>query len=735
MRRTTSIIFLLLICSLRAAAQQQASLSNPLGGDINAASTNCSVVLSCVWQKLPATATTTTITISGTFVATLPIETSADGGVTFTTSSTQSAATVVTLTTTSLTDVRVRASAYTSGKASVNIQTAGNQISVTVNQGGVTNNTATNPLGVSINVKAAPYNAKGDTQQTNPNVNTIAAATDGCPAGAPGGGCYDIPPGNPLVLQSDIGKTAYASANGNNSLPPLPIAGVFVGTGAHAGWQMITVTGAPFAVGCSSACAFVWGTDDTLALQQAAGAVKTIGASLNCTTANQVAWQPACVRLYFPPGGYMTSGGGTTTPGGPGLPGISTGVGNSVVGSGQNATTFFLRPDYSIGALGGNLGFFLQNPCDIVSDFQVTSSQFTFNFPSNPPILSNCSSTTLARVRVGATGNAGSSGLVSVGGAHSIVKDLMVQDPAALNATALCDFNGGTVDVYNLFCSNNTSTTTPNLQIRNYTGGTSGNRITFHGGEIDECGVTGTNACTTVVAAKDVSFYGTTLLGGANTSLALNVDATSEVRCVGCTLAPFGGNASSDVTVAAGGQFRATLTKFIAFGGTRWIWNCGDANACLDAGENIYTLLSGASLYSGAFRPVFVLASEATSQLGGQQVVNGAVPTACTVTGNGTSTCAFDTGSTDAAGHITITAAGATTAVGLVSFNFSRTYGTNSTTCSANYQSGTGAWAIGAVAPIFITSTTAAASFNINNAGTNLAAASTYKVNYTCYGQ
>lgn len=131
------VLAILFIFALRsAAAQQQASLSNPLGGDINAASTNCSVVLSCVWQKLPATATTTTITISGTFVATLPIETSADGGVTFTTSSTQSAATVVTLTTTSLTDVRVRASAYTSGKASVNIQTAGNQISVTVNQGG-----------------------------------------------------------------------------------------------------------------------------------------------------------------------------------------------------------------------------------------------------------------------------------------------------------------------------------------------------------------------------------------------------------------------------------------------------------------------------------------------------------------------------------------------------------------------------------------------------------------------
>src|SRR5438270_2954720 len=110
-----------LLFAALSPAQQQATYSNPAGGNLNASSTNCSAVLSCIWQKLPATAITTTITISGTFTATLIVETSADGGNTFTTSSTQSAAVVLTLTTISLTDVRVRASAYTSGSAGVNI--------------------------------------------------------------------------------------------------------------------------------------------------------------------------------------------------------------------------------------------------------------------------------------------------------------------------------------------------------------------------------------------------------------------------------------------------------------------------------------------------------------------------------------------------------------------------------------------------------------------------------------
>lgn len=606
------------------------------------------------------------------------------------------------------------------------------------NPAGTTNNGATNPLGVSINVKAFPYSAVGNTQQTLPNVSTIAPGSNGCPAGAVTG-CFvvPIPASGALFKQSDIGSTIYFNASGLNVLAPTTIAHVNLGTGGSLGSQMIDVAVWVLGGGCGGVCQGAWGTDDTLATQKAAGAAATFsqGANANCLTADNVIWQPTCAKLYYPPGGYMTSGGGTTTPGGPGFPGITTGTGTAQVGAGENATTFFLRPDYSIGALGGNLGFFLNNPCDIASDFQVSGTQFTFPFGSNSVVQSNCSSTSLERVRVSGIGNAGSA-LVSVGGNHDTVLNLMVQDPAGTNQAALCDFNGGIVDVFRLFCSNNNSTTVPNLQIRNYTGGTSGSRITIHGGSIDECNVTGTNSCTTVTAAKDVSFYGTTLLGGAFTSLAVNVDATSEVRCSGCTLAPFGGNASSDVTVAAGGKFSATLTKFIAFGGTRWIWSCGDANACVDDGGNIYTLLSGASQYAaGSSFPTFSLSSNATTQLGGQQVVNGNVPTGCTITGNGTSTCAFDAGSTDAAGRITITAAGTTTAVGLVSFSFSRTYGTNSTNCSGNYLSGTGTWAIGAVAPIFITSTTASASFNINNAGTNLTATSTYKVTYQCYGQ
>jgi hypothetical protein len=128
-------------CIPAFAQQTTASLSNPVGGNIFAAGANCANVSVCIWQKLPTTATTTTVTITGTFSATLIVESSADGGTTWTQQSSQTAPAVVTFTTTSLTDVRVRCSAFVSGIASANIQTAGNQINVTASSGGATGST------------------------------------------------------------------------------------------------------------------------------------------------------------------------------------------------------------------------------------------------------------------------------------------------------------------------------------------------------------------------------------------------------------------------------------------------------------------------------------------------------------------------------------------------------------------------------------------------------------------
>src|SRR5271165_2415153 len=137
-----ALVLLLLSASIAGAQQQQASYSNPVGGNLLAGGANCATSQACIWQKLPLTATTSTVTIAGTFSATVIIEYSADGGNTWTQQSSQTAPIVVTFTSTSYTDVRARCSAYTSGSVGVNIQTAGNQQNIAaapwVIQGGTT---------------------------------------------------------------------------------------------------------------------------------------------------------------------------------------------------------------------------------------------------------------------------------------------------------------------------------------------------------------------------------------------------------------------------------------------------------------------------------------------------------------------------------------------------------------------------------------------------------------------
>ena len=95
------------------------------GGSISATSSNCSTSFSCVWESvLPNNASTTTITISGTFTATLLVEESNSGSAgVFTTVATLSAAGLTTYATNGITDIRVRCSAYTSGTAVVTIST------------------------------------------------------------------------------------------------------------------------------------------------------------------------------------------------------------------------------------------------------------------------------------------------------------------------------------------------------------------------------------------------------------------------------------------------------------------------------------------------------------------------------------------------------------------------------------------------------------------------------------
>jgi len=605
------------------------------------------------------------------------------------------------------------------------------------------NGAGSNPLGASLNVKAFPYSAVGNTQQVI-NVSTIAAGSSGCPAGAFNGLCFDIPSAaNAPFLSTDVGLTFYANYNGGSMLLPATIASVSAGTGAHTGEQMIaTASPVTNTGGCGGVCTVAWGTDDTIAIQKAFGSAVTLGkgnnSTANCFSTDISNWSGQCPRVYFPPGGYMTSGGGTTTSGGPGRPGAQGDgtVGISIVGSGMNATAFFLRPDYSIGALATNLGFFINNPYDIVGDFQITSSGFTFSFVNNPPTLFNAPQTTVYRVRLTDIGNSSGAGLLSIGGGHDTVENIISEDPSVANGSPLCDFNGGLIDVYSLFCSNNNSATVPNLQIRNYTGGTSGSRLTIHGGFIDECGANSSNFCTTVTASKDIGFFGTVLTSGATGSTSLSVDGTSEVRCSGCTLAPFSTGAGSGVTVASGGRFSATMTKFIANGVGNFIWNCATITACIDDGGNIYTLNNSATLYAAGTSPVlFPLATNATTQLGGQQVVSGTAPTFAVTGFGGAPTVTVQTGSTDAVGAVTVTAGTTPSSSGTFTLTFSRNLGTNAPVCTFNLVNGTGSWNALAQEPVVQTPAIGSVLANWADNSVALINGSTYGFNWECYGK
>jgi hypothetical protein len=116
------ILAFVLLCAVPSFAQQK-SPSNPVGGNLTASSTNCTVAQSCVWQQLPNNANTAAVTLAGTFSETLLVEKSADGGNTFVLVDTLSAAGVTSYSVAGMTDIRVRTSAFVSGSAAVTINT------------------------------------------------------------------------------------------------------------------------------------------------------------------------------------------------------------------------------------------------------------------------------------------------------------------------------------------------------------------------------------------------------------------------------------------------------------------------------------------------------------------------------------------------------------------------------------------------------------------------------------
>jgi hypothetical protein len=129
MKTTIKAVLITLAMLIIPAAWAQTNIFYPPtytnGGAITAsvASTGACPVTSCVGISLPSPATTLTVGVTGTFSATLQPEESQDGGYTWTSAGTALTTVGTTVyTITGFTNFRIRASAYVSGLANINLQ-------------------------------------------------------------------------------------------------------------------------------------------------------------------------------------------------------------------------------------------------------------------------------------------------------------------------------------------------------------------------------------------------------------------------------------------------------------------------------------------------------------------------------------------------------------------------------------------------------------------------------------
>lgn len=121
MTRYLALILALLAASITYADQPLPPTSFQSGGNITSANAACNVG-NCIVITLPAIATTLSVGVTGTFSATLAVERSQDGGRTWTSAGSNiTSAGTTTYTITAFTHFRVRASAFVSGNAGVNL--------------------------------------------------------------------------------------------------------------------------------------------------------------------------------------------------------------------------------------------------------------------------------------------------------------------------------------------------------------------------------------------------------------------------------------------------------------------------------------------------------------------------------------------------------------------------------------------------------------------------------------
>lgn len=532
------LLIALLVLTVSASAQTVGTPSNPFGGDIRASSAACATAASCVWQKLPSTATTLTATITGTFVATLQFEQSSDG-ITFVAASPASTSTtgVTTFTVTSFTDFRVRASAYVSGMASVSLQASGNQLSVTVNSAGssISPNTSTVP---GIYAGASPYNAKFDGRSsqdgsiTNTST-TVSSATVAC-------------------VSADIGKRIF-TVNTGTTLSKLNST-----VASCSGTDFVSV--AP-ATATESSVNLVVCSDDTTALSTAwtaaiaANLPLYLPAGLGCV-ASRPFLVPALSVLQQPAQTIVISG------------------------AGMNSTVIGMIPAFSFtGAVNGAIfddglaqsctwqnSALHQFTVSTLQDFSVTG--FNFNFPSWPAGMPILGSKACQVHRVGIYNITTSSTMIGLSApAESYIDNMNIQG-LTQGATGILMTGSGSTAIGNIIAFG-----TPGgigYSVLNCT---------------TECAIVGgfTTSLTTGVKVVNsiLSVVDGQISTGSSTT-GVTVDATSIVNVARMVLIQNGVSTSVGFNVAAGGKLRFTqLDNIITSGTPTEIINAGSVfDAC-----------------------------------------------------------------------------------------------------------------------------------------------------------
>lgn len=571
MRKLLSLI-LLLVPSL-LLAQSSGGPTFQWGGNITVANASC-VLGSCVRIDLPKTAASLSVTITGTWSATLQLENSADNGTTWISSSSTTGNGITTLAVSSLTNFRVRASALVSGNAGVYF----NASTATLSSSSAPSQVSSLPAIPCTVATAAPvqlvisgvnygtYYCGGNAWI--PQGNATANALNVKAFGAFGdthsvGSGFTWPTSSQTITcaacnftSADVGKTIYSGSSTN-------------GTGQYGVIQTVAagvvtaLTGFTTVSNLSGQSELVWGHIDdaagppiTAIIQAIWNTQTTVGQSNgNTTSYNNVP------TIYLPgnTGGYMFCGTNA-------LPGFF-----NPTGSVNGAVTW--RGDSNIpGSFGSTVIYPCPNPPNAFSGVSVLTSIGALSGSASIAYydLAWEGAYVFFNANYGAV-FAGSwmqnltcqhNGTVSSGGLYCFNFSSHASGfnlTASANGTQGMVFGGDDDECHFCKTSNNSKS---GVVVQNAIGAPNGSGIRFIGGQMDETSCSGGTANLQIVNSVSIWFSDLgifTCISG----FSVDVDGTSQLILTNAEIGPFSGG--SGLKIQAGGKVTATNTRFYTF--------------------------------------------------------------------------------------------------------------------------------------------------------------------------